>query len=489
MNSVSQKVMNAWLAAGTRFLPFADAATPDLPLSRLLRLSLIQVSVGMSLVLIIGTLNRVMIVELGVPASLVGIMISLPLIFAPFRAVIGFKSDTHESALGWRRVPFIYRGTMMQFGGLAIMPFALLVLAGAGQSSTAPAWLGQGAAALAFLMVGIGVHTTQTVGLALATDLATPESQPNVVGLMYVMLLFGTIASALLFGYLLADFSPGRLIQVIQGSAVATLILNGVALWKQEGRHQAPKRPANQQQPTFQESWDSFIQGDQALRRLIAVGLGTMAFSMEEVLLEPYGGQILGLTVADTTKLSACLAIGGLCGFGLASRVLSRGADPLRMASYGALAGIPAFILVILSAPMSSTFLFAIGTWLIGFGAGLFGHGTLTATMSQAPHNQTGLALGAWGAAQASAAGVGIALGGIVRDVVAANAPANIYGAAAGYQFVYCIEIVLLFAALAAMIPLMRRTDVNEATGSHPETWQHPEVRPTPTLRTKTEQL
>jgi MFS transporter, BCD family, chlorophyll transporter len=97
----------------------------SIPLSRLLRLSLFQVSVGMSLVLLVGTLNRVMIVELNVPASLVAVMLAMPLLFAPFRALIGFKSDNHrKSALGWKRVPFIYKGTMLQFGGLAIMPFA-----------------------------------------------------------------------------------------------------------------------------------------------------------------------------------------------------------------------------------------------------------------------------------------------------------------------------------------------------------------------------
>jgi hypothetical protein len=103
MNALTQKAIEGWARLGPRFLPFADAATPDLPLSRLLRLSLFQVSVGMALVLLIGTLNRVMIVELGVSAGLVGTMISLPLIFAPFRALIGFRSDTHTSALGWRR--------------------------------------------------------------------------------------------------------------------------------------------------------------------------------------------------------------------------------------------------------------------------------------------------------------------------------------------------------------------------------------------------
>ena len=129
MNFLSQRAMHAWLRLGTRFLPFADAATLDLPLSRLLRLSLFQVSVGMALVLLIGTLNRVMIVELGVPASLVGVMISLPLLFAPFRALIGFKSDTHRSELGWRRVPFMYRGAMLTVN--AASPRAVLESAGA----------------------------------------------------------------------------------------------------------------------------------------------------------------------------------------------------------------------------------------------------------------------------------------------------------------------------------------------------------------------
>ena len=115
LNRLSQKLIQTWVGFGPSFLPFADAATAELPLSRLLRLSLFQVSVGMALVLLIGTLNRVMIVELGVPASLVGVMISLPLLFAPFRAVIGFRSDTHRSVLGWKRVPFIWKGTMVQF--------------------------------------------------------------------------------------------------------------------------------------------------------------------------------------------------------------------------------------------------------------------------------------------------------------------------------------------------------------------------------------
>jgi BCD family chlorophyll transporter-like MFS transporter len=196
--------------------------------------------------LIVGTLNRVMIVELGVAAWLVALMVALPLLVAPLRAFTGFRSDTHRSAFGWRRVPFIWTGTMLQFFGLAIMPFALLVLSGKG-AVPVPAWFGSAAAAFAFLVVGLGLQTAQTTGLALATDLADDATRPRVVALMYVMLLVGMVGSSFAFSLLLAEFSPQRLVQVVQAAALVVLGLNGVALWKQEARD--PARAARLSHP------------------------------------------------------------------------------------------------------------------------------------------------------------------------------------------------------------------------------------------------
>ena len=113
-------------------------------------------------------------------------MLALPLLFAPLRALIGFRSDHHRSVLGWRRVPYIWFGTLLQFGGFAIMPFALILLSG---DTPWPAWIGQAAAGLAFLLVGAGLHTVQTIGLALATDLAPERARPRVVALLCAMLL------------------------------------------------------------------------------------------------------------------------------------------------------------------------------------------------------------------------------------------------------------------------------------------------------------
>jgi MFS transporter, BCD family, chlorophyll transporter len=468
VDKLNTTLAQTWIILGPRFLPFADAASTDLPLPRLLRLSLFQISVGMAVVLLTGTLNRVMIVELGVATWLVALMVSLPLVFAPLRALIGFRSDNHRSFLGWKRVPYIWMGTLIQFGGLAIMPFALIVLSG--DTTNAPDWLGPAAAALAFLMVGAGLHTTQTAGLALATDLAPEDKRPRVVALLYVTLLIGMVGASLVFGWVLRDFSQVKLIQVIQGAALATMVLNVVALWKQEARqphltrHDAPH-------PDFKSSWRDFIQGGRASRVLVAVGLGTAAFSMQDVLLEPYGGEILGLSVGQTTLLTALLAGGSLLGFAVAARRLGKGADTYRLAATGVLAGLVGFSAVIFAEPLESALLFRLGTAFIGFGGGLFAVAMLTASMRLARDGGSGIALGAWGAVVATSTGIAVGLGGAIRDIVSGLAAQGVLGPAmtgpaVGYSVVYHLEIAFLFATLVAIGPLVRSSEP-DGTASH----------------------
>ncbi|MEO0913844.1 MAG: PucC family protein [Pseudomonadota bacterium] len=442
-------------------LPFADAASEGLPLGRLLRLSLFQVSVGMATVMLLGTLNRVMIVELSVPAMLVAIMIALPVLVAPFRALLGFRSDTHKSAIGWKRVPYLWFGTLYQFGGLAIMPFALILLSG--DQTWGPTWAGEAAAAVAFVMTGLGLHMTQTAGLALASDKATDETRPRVVALLYVMFLVGMGVSALIFGWLLTDFSKILLIQVVQGAAAMTLILNIIALWKQEQMMPMTRAERAVPRPPFKDAWADLMAGGQAGRLLAVVALGTCAFSMQDVLLEPYGGQILGLSVAATTLVTALWAGGALIGFALAAKWLANSADPIRLAAYACMAGVVAFSAIVFSAPFETAFLFYAGAALIGYGAGLFAVSTLTSAMMLAKTTSAGagLALGAWGAAQATAAGVGIALGGTIRDAVTQIAATGALGPGLntpfiGYTMVYHIEIALLFVTLIAIGPLVR---------------------------------
>jgi len=442
-------------------LPFADAVSEGLPLSQLLRLSLFQVSVGMASVLMIGTLNRVMIVELGVAASVVAIMIALPVLVAPFRALLGFRSDTFRSAIGWKRVPYLWFGSLWQMGGLAIMPFALIVLSG--DQVLGPDWAGEVLAALAFLMTGLGMHMTQTAGIALAADRATDETRPRVVALLYVMYLVGMAVCSVVVGLLLRDYDPLTLIRVVQGCALVTLGLNLVALWKQERIRPMTLAERAAPRPKFSDAWADLKTVPDARRLMAVAAIGALGFNMQDVLLEPYGGEVLGLSVASTTLLTASMAVGALTGFGLAARWLSQGRDTFRLIARGPLVGIGGLSAVILSAPFGSVPLFFAGAMAIGLGGGIFSVATLTAAMNLPERGLAGrgLLLGACGAAQATAMGLSLGLGGLLRDGVGILAASGQLGPALsdstiGYTFVYHLEIGLLFATLIALAPLVR---------------------------------
>jgi len=482
--SQPQRFADLWTAVSLKWMPFADAVSDSLPLGRLMRLSLFQMSIGMALVLLNATLNRVMIVELGVSAALVSTMIALPVLFAPLRVLIGHRTDHHRSFLGWRRVPYMWFGTLLQYGGLAIMPFALLVLTGDADMNI---WMGTTGAALAFLMIGAGIHTTQTSGLALAADLSAPDKQPRILAFLYTILLLSMGLFSLILGWALADFSQIRLIQVIQGCAVLTMVLNFIALWKQEGRTRS-RLPSDTSVPSLREVFATLRRAGSAGRLLVAVALGAAAFGMQEVLLEPYGGDVMGLSVSETTQLTAILSLGTFTGFVLAARMLGRGAAACQIAAIGALLGVVAFPTIIVADAMLSSTLFRSGCVLIGLGSGLFLIGTLTAAMDMGadtgdrrpnaiPGQQRpeahGLALGAWGAVQAGATGAAIFAGGFLRDAIAPLALSGqlgpvLSGTSTPYLAVYAAETVLIFATLIAIGPLVRHDRVPRETLARP---------------------
>ncbi|EEE46873.2 PUCC protein [Roseibium alexandrii DFL-11] len=453
--SASDRMIGFWQTAGVNFMPFADAATKDVPLSRLLRLALFQVSAGCVLVLLTGTLNRVLIVELGVSVALVSAVVAIPVLAAPLRLFFGYRSDTYKSVLGWRRVPYLWFGTILQFGGLAFMPFALLLLE---SQSVGPAWAGTVLAGLAFLFAGFGLHMSQTAGLALATDLVPQDKRPRVVALLYVMLLAGMIAASIFYSIFLADFSPKRLIQVIQSTALLTLALNVISAWKQEARN--PARTSHDRKVAgFFEALADYWCEPGTVRLLIAVAIGSAAFSMQDILLEPYGGEILGMTVGQTTLLTALWAAGTMAGFAWAAHSLNRGAHMYRIAARGLLIGIAAFSAIVFASPLETDMLFYGGAAGVGLGGGLFAVCTMLAAMSISKRADSGILVGAWGAVQATAIGVSLLLGGLIKNGVNILALDGLLGSAmnneaAGYLAVYHIEIALLFICLAVLGPL-----------------------------------
>ena len=271
-------------------------------------------------------------------------------------------------------------------------------------------------------MVGAGMHTVQTAGLALATDLA-PAARAAAGRRAAVRHAADRHADlGLVIGALLDDFTALKLVKVVQGAGALTMVVNLFALWKQEVRNPAARAPTpSARRRRSRAAWASSSPTAAHRRLLVAVGLGAAAFNMQDVLLEPYGGEVLHMTVGETTALTALWAFGTLLGLGLAARLLGRDFDPNRLAGFGVVPGLIAFAAVALSGPLGSPGCSALGVAGIGFGGGLFSVGTLTAAMALSTERaaQSGLAIGAWGAVQASCAGLAIALAGVVRDVVA----------------------------------------------------------------------
>ena len=153
---------------------------------------------------------------------------------------------------------------------------------------------------------------------------------------------------------------------------------------------------------------------------------------MQDVLLEPYGGDVLGLSVSATTLLTAIWSFGALISLGFAAKWLKVGLNPYRMSARSILIGVLAFSAAIFAAPLDSASLFFAGAFGIGLGSGLFAIATLTAAMTLETESKAGkgLALGAWGPAQATAAGLSIFIGGALRDIVNSAAMAGTFGPA-----------------------------------------------------------
>jgi BCD family chlorophyll transporter-like MFS transporter len=205
-------------------------------------------------------------------------------------------------------------------------------------------------------------------------------------------------------------------------------------------------------------SWKKFISDRKTNSLIWVVFWGTLAFSMQDVLLEPYGGQILGLSVSETTNLTGVWALGALLGLALAANNSKKTVSSVSNAMTALLIGIVGFSAIIFSSPMQFPFLYFLGTLFIGFGTGLFSVSLLIIAMALSSKTNlgSGFILGSWGAAQAIGAGLGIAVGGILRDVVNKIALSGYLGStfennSIGYIFVYHLEILFIFITLIVL--------------------------------------
>ncbi len=415
-----------------------------------LRLGLFQFGMGLSLAPLTGTLNRVLIDEARIPAVAVGFLIAIHYFVSPARALIGFRSDQERARGNWR-TPYVVLGAMLTYGGLATAPFSLILLSGNGGIGFWPAMV---VCTMIFLAYGIGVNIVETVYLALVSDITAPQERGRVLAVLWIMLVLGTIVSSVLVGMFLIDYNPMRLIRVMQGSAVIFVALTFLSLWGQERLR--PDGTVDSQQDAIRVRLSlgeslRMLASQKLMRGIFALlFIATAAFATHDVLLEPYGGQVLDMSVAATTRLTAWWGVAMLTAIALAGWLLWRGRSPVMPIFLGCVSGILGFLIISYASDAALVGPFRAGVWLIGMGRGMFIVGSLALIMTITDQGHAGLFLGLWGVSQALAQGFGTIGGGLARDIAQHFTGSVVIG----YTTVYTTSLLGLLVALLLLVSM-----------------------------------
>jgi BCD family chlorophyll transporter-like MFS transporter len=426
-----------------------------------LRLGLIHVAVAVSLVPITGVLNRIMIHELGMLASLVALLIVLPHLLAPMQPFIGQYSDQHP-VLGYRRTPYIAVGLLLCIGGAVLTPFAALAM-------DANFWPGLAFAVAAFLLWGLGYNLAVVSYLSLASDLSSEQQRSRTIAVMWFMMIASVIVTAISTGRALDQYSPERLVQVFMACGAVALVLGAIGLVGLEPRTQREQGTGNRGQAspdrTSARAAIAAVMSNPVARAFfVYLTLLLAAILGQDVLLEPFGAEAFGMSVRETTQLTATWGAATLIALLLQGLVLSRFLSKRAGATLGASVAALGFGLIALSGILNAQALFVPGIAVLGFGTGIATTTNLALMLDMTTPQSVGLFIGAWGVADAAARGLGNLLAGVVRDL----AGLLLGNPVAGYVTVFLLEGLMLCVALV----LLRRIDVAAFRGERPSLTQ-----------------
>jgi BCD family chlorophyll transporter-like MFS transporter len=407
-------------------------------LRKRLQLGLIHVAVAMTLVPINSTLNRVMIKELGIAATVVAIMASLPYLFSPLQVAIGSYSDRHP-ILGYRRSPYILLGLLLCVGGLVSSPQIAFLMA------KNPA-LGILAATLAFGAWGMGYNLSSVSYLALASELSGEKERGKTIATMWFMMIVSIIFTAVAISRMVDPYSPEALQRAFWMIGLAALLLGLIGLTRLESR-MGSLQNAPAENFTFKEMAAVIIKSRQATLFFWYLTLLLAAILGQDVLLEPFAAQAFGMTVQQTTRITS------IWGGAVLLMILIAGALERRMprkwvAQIGNLAALGGFVVILVSGLIASTSIFWSGVVLLGAGTGLATVANLALMFDLTLPGYTGLFIGAWGVSNALSRLLGTLMAGVVRDAVT-GLTHNLVG---GYLVVFGLEAAMLVVAVFMLI-------------------------------------
>jgi BCD family chlorophyll transporter-like MFS transporter len=407
------------------------------------QLGLIHVAVAMTLVPINSTLNRVMIKELALSATLVAILASLPYLFSPIQVAIGSYSDRHP-IFGFRRTPYILVGLILCVLGVIVSPQVAFLM-----HSNFP--LGLLAGVLAFGAWGMGYNLSAVSYLSLASELSGENGRGKTIATMWFMMIVSIILTAIGLSRMVDPYTPEALIRAFGVVAAVALILGLLGLIRLEPRSGTSSSRASESY-TVKQMTSAITANPVARTFFIYLLLLLAAILGQDVLLEPFGAEAFGMTVTQTTRITSIWGTFVLIAIIFAGLLEGRVSKRL-VAQFGNVGALLGFIVIVISGILINKHVFYTGVTLLGIGTGLSTVANLSLMFDLTIPGMVGLYMGAWGLSNALSRLTGSILGGVVRDVVTQTTGL----ALSGYLVVFGIEALMLLIAVL----MLGRIDVD----------------------------
>lgn len=418
------------------------------------RLGLVQASLGAIVVLMTSTLNRVMVVELTLPAMLPGALVALHYAVQLLRPRMGYGSD-----VGRRRSPWI-------IGGMATLAVGAVMAAVATLLMGASFFVGFAIAVIAYVMIGLGVSAAGTSLLVMLAKRVLPERRAAAAAIVWMMMITGIIISAGLGGKSLDPYTPERLVAVTAAVAAIAFLVATIAIWGVEG-HGIAKEEKGETKAPFLTALAEVWREPPARHFTIFVFMSMLAYNMQDLILEPFAGAIFRFTPGQSTMLSGLQHQGVLLGMILVAVIGSvfakRTIGSLRLWMVGGcVASALALLGLVIGGATGGVWPLKANVFLLGTANGAFSIAAIASMMAMASNgreSREGLRMGVWGAAQAIAFG----MGGFVGTVLSDLARVVIASPGAAYAVVFAIE-AMVFLAAAWLASQIGRTSTQDST-------------------------
>lgn len=405
-----------------------------------LRLAALPLSLTLISILAGSVVNRVMVVELGLPVTLAGLFIAIPLLIAPVRVWLGHRSDAYPIR-GLRREPYIIIGAVMAGVGAAAS-ISLVLRATELFSLIAVAVL------LFLILYGVGKNLTDNTFQALIADkFEAGPSRSRAATLYEVVRMIGLIMGAGIVGKALSPYTPEKLTMLVVVLGAIAALLSAFAVIKQEPRGQATRAASAAARSTnVKDDFLNLLWPDPQVRLFFGIiTLTLLGTQMQDVLLEPYGGLLFGMDVKATTGLTQFWGIGILIAMLLSGLFLLKKFNSKGVFRVGLLIVVVMFPIIIAAAVMESKPLLQLATVGLGFGTGISGASLLATMVAFTTPQRAGLLVGLWGMAHQFGRALAGLLGGVTVDSVMAVSGDN---ALAAYSTAFAMEALMLLIAI-----------------------------------------